>query len=224
MADWRCPQCSWVNRDFADACLSCGQERPLGAETVAAAPLPDPGRWDLQAPFATPMPTQMDPSPANETANVMAPPAEPYGITGLSTGIVGALIAAVLASAIWYAIVALSSFQIGYVAAAVGWLVGTGAVIGARGRGSIWLSAASVIITVLALGISEYLIAYHWATRDLGITFSLLQPPDVMLDIVLAVLQEDPATLLFWAFAVALAAYVPFKAIYRTASVVPAER
>jgi hypothetical protein len=227
MTDWRCPDCSWVNRDFADVCLSCGQDRPLGAETVAAAPLPEPSTWDVPAPAPTsmpgqtasmtmqfaPMPTQMAPNPATQAGATIVRPAEPFGFAGLPLGILGAVVAAILASAIWYAVVAFTQFQIGYVAVAVGWLVGTGAVLGARGRGSMWLAGVSIVVTVLALGVSEYLIAYHWTTADLGVSFSLLQPPDVVLDVILAVLQDDPLTLVFWAFAVGAAAVIPLRAM-----------
>ena len=213
MTDWKCPQCKWVNRDFADICLSCGQDRPLGAEIVAAAPPPEPTTWDLQGPVATPMPTMANSSIAE--AERAATPGEPFGVTGFPTGVIGAVVAGVIASALWYAIVAFTSIQIGFVAIAVGWLVGTGAVLGARGRGSIWLSGVSVAVTVLALGVSEYLISYHWVTRDLGMSFSVLQPPDVILEIVIAVLQEDPLTLVFWGFAIVASALIPFKASFQ---------
>src|SRR5687768_29010 len=157
MTDWRCPDCSWVNRDFADVCLSCGQDRPLGAETVEASPMADAAGWASVKPTPTqlapmptqmaPMPTQMAPYPGSQTEAAILRPAEPFGVAGLPMGIVGAVVAAILASAIWYAVVALTSFQISYVAAAVGWLVGTGAVFAARGRGSVWLAGVSVVVT-----------------------------------------------------------------------------
>jgi hypothetical protein len=216
MADWSCPQCRWVNREFAEACLSCGTKRPGDAERAAATRAPDAGTWELQGPPAMPRSLPMTmPMTGEASIAVQAPTraGEPFGILGLPGGIIGAVVAAVIGSAVWYAVVAFSSLQIGFVAAAVGWLVGTGAVLGARGRGSVWLSAVSVVVTVLALGISEYLIAYHVVTRDLGIDFNLLQPPDVIADIVIGILQDDPVTLVFWAFAIAAAAYIPFKAI-----------
>jgi hypothetical protein len=143
----------------------------------------------------------------------MGSTATPFGVIGLARGVVGAFAGAVIGSVIWYAIVAFSSFEIGYVAAAVGWLVGTGAVMGARGRGSIWLAGVSVIVTVLALGVSEYLIAYHWVTRDLGIQFDLVQAPNFLFDVVFGSLVADPLTLVFWAFAVVVAGYIPLKAM-----------
>lgn len=211
MADWRCPNCGWQNREFSDLCVSCGLPRPTGADTS------DSTSQALERPPLG-MPPTLASSPGEADAlgvgpNVAEAQSQPFGILGLSRGIVFAVAGAILASAIWYAVVTFSSLQIGFVASAVGWLIGTAAVVGARGRGSVWLAGVSVLLTVMALGVSEYLIAYHMTTRDLGISFSLVQPPDVILDVVLGVLQGDPVTLAFWAFAVALAAYVPMKAI-----------
>lgn len=217
MADWRCPDCGWTNREFSDLCVSCGLPRPTGAGTSGTT---DASASTLHSPPLPPIgvPPAFEPGPGETAAFPVAPTAadaqgEPFGNLGLSRGIVFAVAAAIVASAIWYAVVAFSSLQIGFVASAVGWLVGTAAVVGARGRGSVWLAGVSVLLTVLALGVSEYLIAYHMTTRDLGVEFSLLQPPDVIFEIVLAVLQNDPVTLAFWAFAVALAGYIPLKAI-----------
>jgi hypothetical protein len=147
-----------------------------------------------------------------------APPPEPFGVNGLARGIVAALGGAVLATLVWYAVVAFSGYQVAIVAAAVGWIIGSAAVWGAGGRGSIWLSAVSVLITIVSLGIGEYLISYHVATSELGVRTPLLRPLDEILAIVLDVLTSDPLTLVFWALAIGLAAYVPFKAIRQTAT------
>jgi hypothetical protein len=131
---------------------------------------------------------------------------------GLGRGIVFAAIAAVVAGALWYAVVAISEYQIAFVAAAVGWVIGTAAVRGAGGRGSIPLSAVSAFLTLSALFVGEYLINYHYITQLLG-PIELMQPPEVVFAIVVDSLSADPATLLFWAFALAAAVWIPFKAI-----------
>jgi len=216
MADWRCSDCGWQNREFSDLCVSCGLPRPAGAgqsDATSQSPLLPPLGV---APAPQPRPAEIDALPM--APNVVQAQGQPFGILGLSRGIVFALAAAIVASAIWYAVVVFSSLQIGFVASAVGWLVGTAAVAGARGRGSVWLAGVSVVLTVLALGVSEYLIAYHVTTRDLGFSFSLVQAPDVILEVVLGVLQDDPVTLAFWAFAVAFAGYIPLRAIKPAAS------
>jgi hypothetical protein len=131
---------------------------------------------------------------------------------GLARGSVFAAIAALVASALWYAVVAISEYQIAFVAIGVGWVVGTAAVLGARGRGSIPLSAVSGVLTLAALFVSEYLIDYHYITQIVG-PMDLIQPPDLVIALVIDSLSADPATLLFWAFALAAAVWLPFKAI-----------
>jgi hypothetical protein len=182
---------------------------------TAVAGQPERRSWDL----APTPPTHSTPgSPELVTAEPLPnlpgqPPVAPFTTRGLVGGLAVAVVAAVLATAIWYAVVAFSSYQIGFVAVAVGWVIGTGAVLGARGRGSIWLSAISVLLTIISLGVSEYLIAYHFVTEEIGFDVGLIQPVDVMLSIILEVIVADPLTLVFWGFAVVAAAYVPFKQI-----------
>jgi hypothetical protein len=131
---------------------------------------------------------------------------------GLGRGILLAAVAAVIASAIWYAVVALSEYQIAFVAVAVGWVIGTAAVRGAGGRGSIPLAAVSAFLTLAALFVSEYLINYHYISQILG-PLELIQPPDIVFAIVVESLSADPTTLVFWALALGAAVWIPFKAI-----------
>jgi hypothetical protein len=220
VADWTCPNCSWANRDFVDKCLSCGAPRPTGADAASArTTLPtrryEAGRWDL----APPAPKPVDPNAAPDF--VLGPIQEMPEVAtrrtwftseGLGRGILFAAVAAVVASALWYAVVALSQYQIAFIAIAVGWVTGTAAVVGARGRGSIPLSIVSALLTLAALFVSEYLINYHYMTQFFG-PVGLLQPPDVVFAIVAESLSADPTTLLFWALALGAAVWIPFKAI-----------
>ena len=150
----------------------------------------------------------MAPMPASH-----APETAWFRTDGFGRGLAFALIAAVLATAIWYAVVVVTSYQVGLVAALVGWLIGTGAVLGARRRGSLWLILASVGLTLVALSVSEYLIAYHIATSVLGLEFELIQDPFLIITLVVEIVASDPTSLVFWAFALGAAAWVPFKAI-----------
>lgn len=200
MSDWSCSNCGWVNREISESCLSCGA--PKGA--VPASTTEEP--WQATPP--SPQLVFADPLP------FVAPGPTPWFRTdGLLGGLAVAVLAAVVASAVWYAVVTFSSYQIGFVAIGVGWVIGTGAVIGARGRGSIWLAAASMLLTLVALGVSEYLISYHFITQEFGLALDLIQPPDVVVSVIVEVLAADPLTLAFWGFALVAAAYVPFKAI-----------
>jgi len=205
MADWNCSSCGWVNREFSATCLSCGAPQTAAAPVGRQASPASPPAWD-HAP--QPQLTTHDPLPS-----VAAPPTRWFRVDGLLGGLTLAALAAVAASATWYGVVALSEYQIGFVAVAVGWVIGTGAVLGARRRGSLWLAGGSILLTLAALAVSEYLIAYHYATQELGLALDLIQPLDFMISVVLEVLAADPATLVFWGFAIAAAGWVPFKAI-----------
>lgn len=165
--------------------------------------------------------TQSDP--------VAAPPAPTFepvlggGESSLLGGFLGALVGAIVATGLWYAVVALSGWQIGLVAIVVGWIVGRAAVFGA-GRGSIPLVAVSVVFTLLALVVSEYLIVYHLITQEFGTegVISVIQPLDFVVTVVVESIQLDPITLLFWAIALFQAVVIPLGAMRETPRVAPA--
>jgi hypothetical protein len=198
-ADWACARCGWANRDFATQCLSCGALR----SEPSTPPTPA---------LTTAEPLPYLPGPAA---------AERWSTRGLGRGVLFVIAAAVLASVVWYAVVVVSGYELGIVAAGVGFVVGTAAVIGARGQSSLWLVGASVLFTLLALVYSTYLITYHFVTQIIG-PVDLIQPPWVVVPIVIEVMAADPISLLFWAIALYFAASVPFKAI--GAAPEPAER
>jgi hypothetical protein len=198
MTDWKCSNCGWANRDFAAKCLSCGADK---ADAVPmAAPPPTP--WDLP-PRTTP---QNAPVPAAAAA------AQLPGSDSLGRGILFAAAAAVVATLLWYLVVSISGYELGIVAALVGWVVGTAAVVGAGRHSSMFLVGVSVIFTLIALVMGEYLITYHFLTQAFG-QLELIQPPWVIIEIVIEVISADPLTLLFWGIALYSAASVPYKAI-----------
>jgi hypothetical protein len=179
----------------------------------------DAERWDLapNLPPTSPYQTRADGSfvlgPMAPMPAVVTPPMPWFRTDGLLGGLAVAALAAIVASVGWYAVVAFSSYQIAFVAILVGWVIGSGAVLGARGRGSLWLCAASVLLTLVALTLSEYFIAYHFITQESGFAFELLQSPLLIIELVIEIIAADPVTLLFWAVALGAAAWVPFKAI-----------
>lgn len=165
--------------------------------------------------------TQTDPAAAPP-----APTFEPVlgaGESSLVGGILGGLVGAIIASAVWYAVVALTSWQIGLVALVVGFIVGKAVVFGAGGRGSIPLVAVSAAFTLVALVLSEYLIVYHFVTQEFGIDgiISVIQPLDFVISVALESLQADPLTLLFWAFAMFQSVAIPWSAMRTPASPAP---
>jgi len=200
--DWRCPRCTAENRADATSCYFCGADRPEWAASVSGSGTPA-HTLDGGEAYA---------APAAQPASL------PIGPGGLVGGVLVGLIAAVLATVGWYLVVALSNYQIAFVAVAVGWLVGTGVVLGARGRLSWPLIGVAAVFTLTSLAASEYLIVYHFLTEyargelGLGNVLELIQPPDVMLEFIVTSLEDDPLTLLFWAIALVVAVVIPYRA------------
>ena len=86
--------------------------------------------------------------------------------------LLGALIlglsAAVVSALVWYLFVALTRYQIGFVAVGVGFLIGVAVRFGAGSQRGIALQFISVAIALLAMGTSEYLIVRHFAVQALA--------------------------------------------------------
>ncbi|CAN5658170.1 hypothetical protein BH23CHL7_BH23CHL7_21440 [soil metagenome] len=219
MADWKCTRCSAQNAPEAATCHFCGADRDLGTTAEGIGPAaPTAADWQGEGTSENPAWASDGPAMADASQPYAAAPAFGIGPGGLVGGVVGGLIAALLASAAWYGVVVLSGYQIAFVAVAVGWLVGTAVVVGARQRVSWPLVSFAVVATLAALFVSEYLVLYHFATEllraEAGILeFELIQPIDFMFELVAGSIEEDPVTLLFWAVALFFAASIPFRAL-----------
>lgn len=150
-------------------------------------------------------------------------PVLPIGESSLIGGLLGGLVGAIAASALWYAVVVITSWQVGLVAIVVGWIVGRGVVFGAGGRGSIPLVAVSAVLTLAALTVSEYLIVYHFIAETLGSDglISMVQPLDFMVGVAVESVMADPLTLLFWGIALFQSVAIPFGAIRSSAPTAP---
>jgi hypothetical protein len=192
MGSWICEECNWANPDTVTECRSCGTPHQVDRST--------PPEWAARPAWGTP-------SGTGDAAT------RPSGMSGVLGGLALGTGAAIIAAIAWYLVVALSQTQIAFVAVLIGWLVGNAVVWGARGRVSVPLLVASPLLTLLALAVSEYLIIYHLVTQELGLVADLLQPLDVMIEIVIESVTADPVTLLFWAIALAYAAWIPFRAM-----------
>jgi hypothetical protein len=220
MSEWVCDTCKSINRAAARKCYSCGLAQ--GAAPVIA-PMPAaavPGPM-AGMPFAMgaeggsmPLAVGADGGSMSLIGEVAMPPAPSGTAAGpmdLIGGLVGGAVTAVLASAVWYGVVSVSQFQVGLVAIAVGWLVAQGVVYGAQRRFSVFLIPISVILTLLALAVSEYLIVAHFVSQEIGAPVELFQPPAFVIEVVTASLQSDPLTLVFWAIALFQAFVIPTR-------------
>lgn len=228
MNEWVCSSCKSINRPSARSCYSCGG--PKGAAPVApndfaandfapndfapSAMAVGQGAAGTATMAGLPFAVAADGGSMSLAAEVAAAPetpATPAGPMDLLGGLVGGVVGAVVATAVWYGVVAASQFQVGLVAIAVGWLVGQGVVFGAQRRVSVALIPVSVVLTLVALALSEYLIVMHFFSQELG-PVDLLQPPGLMLEVVTLSLQADPLTLAFWAIALFQAFMIPARA------------
>jgi hypothetical protein len=168
-------------------------------------------------------------------AEVAAPaPAEPATMGDVAGGVIGGAIGAVLATALWYGVVTVTHWQIGFVAVAVGFVVAQGVVFGAGRHPSILLVPVSVAFTLIALLVSEYFIARFLLNEGLAEFLSLIGTPELEgmdltyaelqaeiqamspVDIVRSSLESDPLTLLFWAIAGWEAFIIPMRAATRS--------
>lgn len=223
MDEWVCGKCRSINLKFATSCYSCAAPRHIAEAAYAQA---------ASAPLGQLAPSGGGTAPALAgmtgegvaVASAELPSAGGYvfapaasraaGGYGLLGGLLGGLFAAAIATGVWYAVVALTNWQIGLVAVAVGWLVGTGTVLGAGGGVSFLLVVSSAVSTLIALAVSEYLIIFHFVSEIIGVSMAeLLQPPDVMLQVVVESLTADPVTLFFWAIALFVSVTIPFRAL-----------
>ena len=223
MNEWVCGNCKSINRAAAGSCYSCG-----GPKSAVAAPDPrlasaPPQPADQRAPIAGSPPVGANAAVAAGPFGVpnvagpmvdMAPPT-PASMSDVLGGLLAGVVAAVLASAIWYGVVAVSHYELGIVAIAVGFIVGQGVVLGARRRASMLLVVISPILTLLALAISEYLIVAHFVGQELGVPIDVVQPPDFIVSVVGESLAAEPITLAFWAIALFQAVAIPWRAITR---------
>jgi hypothetical protein len=223
--DWVCGNCKSINRASANSCYSCG-----GAREIVAAPeiRPTSALGGPPSPLATAdamsaaggagAASSLDASafaPSTELPGADTTPSRPASTSDILGGLLAGLVAAVLATAIWYGVVAVSHLQVGIVAIAVGFIVGQGVVLGARRHGSIVLVAISVVLTLLALVVSEYLIVAHFIGQELGVQLDLIQPPDLIVSVVSESVQGDPLTLVFWAIALFQAFVIPSRTLGR---------
>jgi hypothetical protein len=220
--------------------VAVSETRPLGAQPLGAQPLGTQGAG--AQPYVAQTLAAADAQPGFASASVMpglaggAPggailagaggavvtseaqprlPASPSNILG---GLLAGLVAAVLATALWYAVVVVSHYQLGIVAIVVGFLIGQAVVLGASSRGSIVLVAISLVLTLVALVLSEYLIVLNFVSQEIGESIDVIQPPALALEIVIESVKADPLTLAFWAIALFQAFTIPARQLSRGAT------
>jgi hypothetical protein len=123
----------------------------------------------------------------------------------LVLAVLAGLAAAAAGTLVWYGVVVITNYQLGFIAVGVGWLVAMAVVFGSGRKRGDALQAISVAITLVALVMSEYLIVRYALTEFLieqGFTeIPLFLPLGAMLELVVKSIQENLFTLIFWAIA-----------------------
>jgi hypothetical protein len=128
-------------------------------------------------------------------------------LAGLAAAVVGVLV--------WYGVVVITNYQLGFIAVGVGWLVAMAVVFGSGRKRGLSLQAISVTITLVALVISEYLIVRYSLSEYLAeqgfSEVALFLPLGAMLDLVVASIRANLFTLIFWAIALWAAFSTPAR-------------
>ena len=133
----------------------------------------------------------------------------------LILAVLAGLAAAIVGTLVWYGVVVITNYQLGFIAVGVGWLVAMAVVFGSGRKRGPALQAISVAITLVALTMSEYLIVRYSLSEYLveqGFTeIPLFLPLGAMLELVVASIQENLLTLIFWAIALWAAFSTPAR-------------
>jgi len=189
-------------------CSSCMAEIPAGDEVLVAGK----NRREPNSVLCSNCASTVEQALEAETKDPNLPPAILLGI-----------VAAVVGGLIWYAIVALTNYQLGIVAVGIGYLVGLAVMFGAGKKRGPALQAIAVVITLIAMVVGEYFVIRHFAVKALaeeGVTgVPLLLPIKDVVSIVTEGIKADPVTLLFWAIALWAAFSVPGRRRLRRAKV-----
>ena len=176
-------------------CDQCGASLLEGSEFVLAGKKEDPQRVICQS-CAVAAEDAID----AETRDVNVLGAVVFGVG-----------AAVICALIWYAVVAITNYELGIVAIAVGWLVAQAVMLGAgRKRGPI-AQAISVAAIIIAMGLGEYLIVRHFIIKAGYGNMPLLIPLKLVFNLLVEVIKEDPLLLAFWLIAVIEGLVLPAK-------------
>ena len=93
------------------------------------------------------------------------------GAGALPKAIAGGIVGGIIGASIYFAVLALSGYEIGIIAIAVGWLVGKGVNLGTGGRGGPLYQALAMTITYLAIVSTHALTALVHIMRERGAAF-----------------------------------------------------
>jgi len=119
--------------------------------------------------------------------------------------------AAVISALIWYAVVAITDYQLGIVAIAVGWIVAQAVILGSgRKRGPV-VQLISVLAIIFAMALGQYLIIRHFLIKAGFENLPLFMNLKLIFTFIVEVIKEDPLVLVFWLIAAIEGIVLPAK-------------
>jgi hypothetical protein len=90
----------------------------------------------------------------------------PRGIGALGRAAAAGIVAAILGAALYYAVLAITGFEVGLVAIAIGYMVGYGIRLGTRGRGGRRFQALALALTYWAVGLAYSSLALQQMVQE----------------------------------------------------------
>jgi hypothetical protein len=155
--------------------------------------------------------TYLCPTCAGDPAQIRA--AQARG-ADLRRAVIFGLAAGGIAATLWYAVVVATSYEIGLAATGIGALVALAVLKGAGRHRSTRLQLVSLVITIAALALGEYLVVRHEVLQVITVKYGPQNVPlffsgRLVWDLLTAGIQESPATLGFWAIAAISAFQIP---------------
>lgn len=155
--------------------------------------------------------TFLCPTCAVEPARVRE--AQAHG-TDLMRAVIFGLAGGGIAATLWYALVVASGLEIGLAATGIGALVAIAVLKGAGRHRSSRLQVISLLITIAALALGEYLVVRHVLLQAITLKYGPQNVPlffdgRLVWQLLIAGIQDSPATLGFWAIAAISAFQIP---------------
>jgi hypothetical protein len=119
-----------------------------------------------------------------------------------------------IAATLWYAIVIATDYEVGLAATGIGALIAIAVLKGAGRHRSLRLQLISLVITVAAIALGEYLVIRHEVLQVITARYGPANVPlffsgDLVWELLVSYIKNSPVTLAFWAVAAISAFQIP---------------
>lgn len=139
----------------------------------------------------------------SDEQNVQTGPPLPMGDSAVNfpMAVAAGLVAAAVGAGVWYGIVALTGWKVGFIAIGVGFLVGLAIRFGAGQQGAVPLQILGAVLALLSIVAGEYLIIHHWIRQEV-VDFTGWLTAAQFIGVYTEYIKEAPITILFYGIAV----------------------